>query len=116
RHARPADAAGQWSTPTGTTRNSTPRQPRTTTVDRSGRRTATIDQFSRSVDRRSAPSVGLVHTGSHRQGPLMAATPKTTAKTTSQSKSYDGFTAEERDAMKEHAKELKASRGKAADE
>jgi uncharacterized protein YdhG (YjbR/CyaY superfamily) len=46
----------------------------------------------------------------------MAATRKTTAKTTSQRKSYDGFTAEERDAMREHAKELKASRGKAADE
>ncbi|MEU4290241.1 DUF1801 domain-containing protein [Kribbella sp. NPDC026596] len=42
----------------------------------------------------------------------MATTRKTTSKTT---KSYDGFTAEERDAMKEHAKELKASRGKAED-
>jgi uncharacterized protein YdhG (YjbR/CyaY superfamily) len=39
-----------------------------------------------------------------------------TRKTTSKAKSYDGFTAEERDAMKERAKELKASRGKADDE
>ncbi len=46
----------------------------------------------------------------------MAATRKTAAKATSKQKSYDGFTAEERDAMKERAKELKASRGKAADE
>ena len=44
----------------------------------------------------------------------MAATRKTT--TTSKQKSYDGFTAEERDAMKERAKELKAARGKAEDE
>ncbi|MGY4771461.1 iron chaperone [Kribbella sp. CWNU-51] len=43
----------------------------------------------------------------------MAATRKTT---TSKQKSYDGFTAEERDAMKERAKELKAARGKAEDE
>ena len=42
----------------------------------------------------------------------MATARKTTAKT----KSFEGFTAEERDAMKEHAKELKASRGKAEDE
>ena len=32
------------------------------------------------------------------------------------SKSYDGFTAEERSAMKERAKELKAARGRADDE
>jgi uncharacterized protein YdhG (YjbR/CyaY superfamily) len=44
----------------------------------------------------------------------MAATRKTT--TTSKQKSYDGFTAEERDAMKERAKELKAARSKAEDE
>ena len=44
----------------------------------------------------------------------MAATRKTT--TTSKQKSYDGFTAEERDAMKERAKELKAARSKADDE
>ena len=44
----------------------------------------------------------------------MAATRKTT--TTPKRKSYDGFTAEERDAMKERAKELKAARGKAEDE
>ncbi|WP_405065368.1 DUF1801 domain-containing protein [Kribbella sp. NBC_01510] len=44
----------------------------------------------------------------------MAATRKTT--TTSKQKSYDGFTPEERDAMKERAKELKAARGKAEDE
>lgn len=40
----------------------------------------------------------------------MAATKKTT---TSKAKSYEGFTEEERDAMKERAKELKSSRGKA---
>jgi uncharacterized protein YdhG (YjbR/CyaY superfamily) len=40
----------------------------------------------------------------------MAATRKTT---TSKAKSYDGFTSEERDAMKERAKELKAAKGKA---
>jgi uncharacterized protein YdhG (YjbR/CyaY superfamily) len=44
----------------------------------------------------------------------MAATRKTT--TSSKQKSYDGFTAEERDAMKERAKELKAARGKADNE
>ncbi|WP_328522403.1 iron chaperone [Kribbella sp. NBC_00359] len=44
----------------------------------------------------------------------MAATRKTT--TTSKQKSYDGFTADERDAMKERAKELKAARSKADDE
>ena len=44
----------------------------------------------------------------------MAATRKTT--TTSKQKSYDGFTAEERDAMKERAKELTAARSKADDE
>ncbi|MEV5967339.1 DUF1801 domain-containing protein [Kribbella sp. NPDC051952] len=40
----------------------------------------------------------------------MAATRKTTS---SKAKSYDGFTSEERDAMKERAKELKAAKGKA---
>jgi uncharacterized protein YdhG (YjbR/CyaY superfamily) len=44
----------------------------------------------------------------------MAATRK--PRTTSKQKSYDGFTAEERDAMKERAKELKAARSKADDE
>ncbi|MGW6282327.1 iron chaperone [Kribbella sp. NPDC055071] len=40
----------------------------------------------------------------------MATTRKTT--TSSKAKSYDGFTTEERDAMKERAKELKSARGK----
>jgi uncharacterized protein YdhG (YjbR/CyaY superfamily) len=47
----------------------------------------------------------------------MAATQKRTAKKTSTTKSYEGFTEDERDAMKERARELKASaRGGKADE
>ncbi len=47
----------------------------------------------------------------------MAPTQKRTAKKTTAAKSYDGFTEDERGAMKERAKELKAStRGGKADE
>jgi uncharacterized protein YdhG (YjbR/CyaY superfamily) len=55
-------------------------------------------------------SLGIVHSGSHREASPMAATRKTT---TPKAKSYEGFTAEERDAMKERAKELKSSKAKA---
>jgi uncharacterized protein YdhG (YjbR/CyaY superfamily) len=43
-------------------------------------------------------------------------TTKSTAKKTTTAKSYDGFTDDERAAMKERARELKAASGKAEDE
>ncbi|MFI7062715.1 iron chaperone [Kribbella sp. NPDC050124] len=39
-----------------------------------------------------------------------------TKRSTSKAKSYDGFTEDERDAMKQRARELKAARGKANEE
>ncbi|MEV0291042.1 MULTISPECIES: DUF1801 domain-containing protein [unclassified Kribbella] len=39
-----------------------------------------------------------------------------TKRSTSKAKSYDGFTEDERDAMKQRARELKAARGKADEE